>query len=84
MNQELLDIIKPQIQAKSQELYEWVKDLSEHIIYPTYENQNEASFNRNVKGLIEDLEANDIEATNDEVIKCIDLLFEEREREEEE
>ena len=67
-----------------QELYETIKELSENIIYPSYENQNEESFERNFEGLLEDLKANDIEAEESEVRECIDLLFEEKEREEEE
>ena len=67
-----------------QELLELVKDMSDHIIHPRYEDQNENAFERNFKGLVEDLKANDIVATNEEVMECIDFLFDEKERKEEE
>ena len=66
-----------------QELYELVKELSDSLIYATYENQNEEFFESSVKNIIYVLKEEGIKTTYEEVIKYLDLLFDEKEREEE-
>jgi len=65
------------------EHYDLIKDLSDDVINPTYENQNKEFFESSVKNIIYVLKEEGIETTYEEVVKYLDLLFDEKEREEE-